>query len=120
MDRAKAQLFREMYGEEFSKFFLIPFGAPPFRCPYCQTETISTLWIGDPEYLIQGRPYAQWYRWCTNCLRGIYSPPGTYYVPEGQSYVRRGDEEALKGALPEGLRLILPRSAVTDRNKKKQ
>jgi len=104
-----AKRFQKMYGEEFAGFFLVPFSPPPHLCPYCKTETISRLWIGDEEHLIGGRPHAQWYLWCRSCLRGIYSPPGTYYVPEGEPYVRPGDEDAIKRALPEGLQLISPR-----------
>lgn len=109
-----------MYGDEFSRFFLIPFGSPPYLCPYCSTETIKTLWIGDPDHLIDGKMRAQWYRWCESCLLGIYSPPGTYVVPEGEPFIYAGDQEALSRALPMGLRLIRPNPKAHGKEQKPQ
>jgi len=41
-------------------------------------------------------------------MQGIYCPPGTYWVPSGESYIPWGDYNAIRQALPENLTLIWP------------
>jgi len=100
--------FRQQYGEEYAEFLAADWGPPPHLCPYCQTKTLRKLLIGDPSKKIGNSISAKWYMWCETCLRGIYCPPGNYAVPAGKPYVTRGDEAAIRSALPAGLKLIQP------------
>jgi hypothetical protein len=104
-------LFRRMqeqYGKEYAEFFRTEFGSSSNLCPYCKTATLRKLWIGDPAREVDGKIWAKWYKWCESCLRGIYCPLGTYYMPENEPYIPWGNEIALKSALPAGLQLIKP------------
>jgi hypothetical protein len=102
------QRFREQYGDEYTRFLLLAFAEPPFKCPSCQAPTIRMLWLGDPEHPLGDSVWGKWYLWCESCLRGIYCPLGTYAVPRNEPYIRWGDKVALKRALPPQLRLIQP------------
>ena len=95
-----------MYGEEYTRFLMVDFVPPPRICPYCETETIRKLWIGDPAREVDGKVWAKWYMWCESCLRGIYCPLGSFRVPKGESYIRWGDKDALGKEIPIGLKLI--------------
>ena len=108
MDHPLLPRFRKAYGEEYARFLLGDFGPPPHLCPYCQTETLRKLWLGDSTHKLGDSTWGKWYMWCESCLRGIYCPIGTYGVPQGEPYIPWGDDAALKRALPEGLRLIKP------------
>jgi hypothetical protein len=98
--------FRQQYGEEYAEFLTADWGPPPHICPYCGTETLRKLLIGDPARKLGNSIWAKWYMWCEKCLRGIYCPPGTYAVPPGKPYVRWGDTDAIEKTLPAGLKLI--------------
>jgi hypothetical protein len=108
--------FRQSYGEEYADFLTADWGPRPHVCPFCGTETLRKLLIGDPESKLGNSIRAKWYMWCEKCLRGIYCPPGTYTVPPGKAYVAKGDEAAIRNALPAGLKLIerTPRGAVQE------
>jgi len=105
---AWSKRFREQYGEEYAKFLLVDFAPPPRLCPFCQTETIRKLWLGNPNVKRGDSIWGKWYMWCESCLRGIYCPLGTYAVPPEEPYIPWGDKSALAQALPSGLRLIHP------------
>lgn len=115
-----SQRFQEAYGEEYARFLLIDFGPPPRRCPYCQTETIRKLWLGDPAAKRGESIWGKWYMWCGLCLRGIRCPLGSYAVPKGEPYIKWGDETALKQALPDDLRLIAPHSSPASEEKREE
>jgi|SRR5579863_82222 len=100
--------FRQEYGLEYAAFLTADWGPPPHLCPYCGTETLRKLLIGDPARIVGDRISAKWYMWCQSCLRGIYCPPGTYFVPAGKPWIAKGDEDAIRKALPPGLKLIQP------------
>jgi hypothetical protein len=100
--------FRQEYGKEYADFLTADWGPPPHLCPYCLTETLRKLLIGDPSRPMGKSVAAKWYMWCESCLRGLYCPPGTYAVPPGKPYVTKGDEAAIRSALPSGLKLIVP------------
>jgi hypothetical protein len=102
---------RQQFGNEYAAFLFADWGPPPHLCPYCLTESLHKLLIGDPSRKIGNSISAKWYLWCDKCLRGIYCPPGNYAVRPGKSYVLKGDEVAIRSALPSGLRLIEPASA---------
>jgi hypothetical protein len=99
--------FKEQYGEEYAQFLWADF-VDPQLCPYCRTETLRKLWLGDPNKGPVDSVWGKWYMWCQSCLRGIYCPLGTYAVPLGQPFIRWGDEAALRRALPADLRLLKP------------
>jgi hypothetical protein len=109
--------FSQSFGEEYAVFLVADWGPPPHLCPHCQTETLRKLLIGDPLRKVGQSISAKWYMWCETCLRGIYCPPGTYAVPTGKPYITKGDDDAIKSALPAGLKLIrpAPRPALADR-----
>ena len=107
--------FRQQYGEEYADFLTADWGPAPHLFPCCRTETLRKLLIGDTSRKVGESISAKWYMWCESCLRGIYCPPGTYAVPPGKPYVNKGDETAIKAALPPGLKLIQPVSQKTDR-----
>jgi hypothetical protein len=94
--------------EQYTAFLRVRRSPPPRTCPYCQTDTIRLLWLGDPDFVIDGEIWGKWYLWCERCLKGIRCPLGSYTVPPGEPYVRWGDDEALKRALPSELQLIVP------------
>jgi hypothetical protein len=98
--------FRQTYGEEYADFLTADWGPAPHFCPYCGTETLRKLLIGEPPAKADESVAVKWYKWCERCLRGIYCPPGSYRVRAGVAYVRKGDEEAIREALPAGLKLI--------------
>jgi hypothetical protein len=100
--------FREQYGEEYARFLLVEFSEGPRLCPYCKTDTLRKLWLGDPSRKLSDSIWGKWYLWCESCLKGIYCPLGTYAVPKGESYIQWGDESALQKILPPGLQLIRP------------
>jgi hypothetical protein len=100
--------FKEQYGEDYAKFLQADFGPPPHLCPYCQTETLRKLWLGDTARKLGDSIWAKWYLWCKSCLRGIYCPIGTYAVPRGEPYIQWGDDAALKRSLPSELKLVKP------------
>ena len=100
--------FRQQFGEEYTAFLMADWGPKPHVCPFCLTETLRKLLIGDPARKIGDQISAKWYMWCESCFRGIYCPPGTYFVRPGMHYVLKGDEDAIKSALPAGLKLIKP------------
>ena len=111
------QRFQTEFGEEYAKFLLSDFGPSPRLCPYCETETLRKLWLGDPTRKIDDLIWAKFYMWCESCLRGIYCPPGSYRVPKGKPYKKWGDEAALMQALPSGLQLIERASVLTNKEK---
>ena len=100
--------FRQEYGLEYAAFLAVHWGPPPRLCPFCGTETIHKLVIGDPARASGDRIAAKWYMWCSSCLRGIYCPPGNYFVPANKPWIPKGDEDAIRKALPAGLKLIEP------------
>ena len=100
--------FRQSYGEEYAAFLTADWGPKPHLCPFCETETLRKLLIGDLSRKVGNSISAKWYMWCEKCLRGIYCPPGSYAVPAGKSYVAKGDTAAIENALPTGLKLIQP------------
>jgi hypothetical protein len=102
------QRMLKQYGGEYTEFLWTDFKGSSKLCPYCKTDTLRRLWIGDHGRVIDGKVWAKWYKWCESCLRGIYCPLGTYSVPEGEPYINWGDQEALRQALPAGLKLIKP------------
>ena len=106
--------FRQTYGEEYGDFLVADWGPPPHVCPFCGTETLRKLLIGEPPERADESVAVKWYKWCERCFQGIYCPPGTYRVRAGVAYVRKGDEDAIRKALPAGLKLIkiMVRSAV--------
>jgi hypothetical protein len=106
--------FRQSFGEEYAAFLTADWGPKPHLCPLCGTETLHKLLIGDPSRKVGNSIAAKWYMWCQKCLRGIYCPPGVYAVPPGKPYVPKGDEAAVRNALPQGLRLIQPVKAEAD------
>jgi hypothetical protein len=108
MDSQLLERFRQNFGDEYAAFLTADWGPPPHVCPFCLTPTLCKLLIGDPERKIGDSIWAKWYMWCEDCLRGIYCPPGTYAVPPGKPYVPWGDEDAIRSALPAGLKLIQP------------
>ena len=102
------QRFREQYSEEYTQFLLVDFRPDPKLCPFCQTQTIRKLWLGDPHKKRGDSIWGKWYMWCESCFRGIYCPLGTYIVPKGEPYIKWGDDRALKQSLPLDLHLISP------------
>lgn len=102
------QWFRDSYGSEYTDFLLIHMGRRPRVCPVCGETSIRTLWIADPTERRRNSFWAKWYLWCSACLTGIYCPLGTYILPVGEEYVLWRDEDAIRKALPESLRLIAP------------
>jgi len=104
-----AERCRRVYGEEYALFFLLSVEPAPRKCPCCNTEAIKMLWLGDPTNKRGDSIRGKWYLWCSLCLKGIYSPLGTYIVPKNEPYFLYEDDDAVKRALPEGLQLIDPK-----------
>lgn len=98
--------FRQSFGDDYADFLTADWGPPPHLCPFCRTETLHKLLIADPTRMIGSQISTKWYLWCEKCLRGIYCPPGTYVARPGMRYVLKGDEDAIRNALPPGLKLI--------------
>lgn len=109
MDDQHQRLTYTESDEQYAAFLRIRRSPPPRTCPYCLTDTIRMLWLGDPDFVIDGEIWGKWYLWCEQCLKGIRCPLGSYRVPPGEPYIRWGDDEALKRALPSGLELIVPK-----------
>jgi len=106
--------FRQRFGEEYAAFLAAEWGPPPHLCPFCLTATLRKLLIGDPARKIGDAVSVKWYMWCDSCLRGIYCPPGTYTVRPGKPYVLWSDKEAVRNALPAGLKLIQPVAKIAE------
>ena len=104
-----AERCRRVYGGEYASFLLLSIELAPRKCPNCYRETITMLWLGDPTNTRGDSIWGKWYLWCSLCLKGIYSPLGSYIVPKNEPYIVYGDDDAVKRALPEGLQLIDPK-----------
>lgn len=101
--------FKEYFGSEYYDFWAIQIGKAPKICPQCQSEKIKILYLSKPNNREGIQVWSKWYLWCESCLTGIYCPPGSYRIPITDPHILYGDAEALKKALPEGLRLIWPK-----------
>lgn len=103
--------------EEYAAFRRVALQHPPRTYPYCQTQTIRMLWLGDPDSVIAEQIWGKWYLWCEQCLKGIRPFFQSSRVPPGEPYIRWGDDEALKRALPSGLRLVFPATSKDNRKR---
>lgn len=120
MTEEQKRSYRQKFGTPYADFYFVFQSRPPRVCPFCQTQTIRILWLGDPDFVIAGEVWGKWYLWCEECLKGIRCPLGSYRVPKGEPYVRWGDEAALKQGLPAGLQLALPEFPPEGDSRRKQ